>query len=131
MINRFISFPTWLTVAAAKNQFLLWLFLMALLCAAIKRYSASLLSFPFQGVHFQAIFRFSLVQSPQFDVPFQFFLVFVVFLSILLLPLLLLASVISFSFLFLMLSSSPYLDTSTQFSTMSSPLPSFLDTHSL
>ena len=56
------------------------------------------------------------------------FLVFVVFLFVLMMPVLLLAAVISLILLFIMLSSSLYIDASTQSSILASHLLYFLDT---
>ena len=61
-----------------------------------------------------------------------YFLPFVVYLSVLMLPMLLLAAKLNISLIFFMYSSSPCIDVSTQSSVRTTPLPPcFLDKYSL
>ena len=109
--------------------------LMALFCAAIRRASVPLLRFSFRS-HVQV---FSCAISPVCRLKYPYscfsshfcFLVFVVFLSILMLPVLL-AALINLSLLFLIWSLGPCIETSTQSSRLASSLPPyFLDTYHL
>ena len=113
---------------------LIWLILMVLFCAAIRRDSVSLLKFPFLS-HVQVLsceMSISRLKRPWGCFPSHFcFLVFVILLSIVLSVLFLMA-VISPLSCFSMLSSSRCMDVSTLFSVLANPLsPSFLGTYSL
>ena len=108
------------------------LFLMALFCPAIRRASVFLLRFPFNN-HVQ-LFSYSTssvcpLKYPYSCFSFYFcFLVYVVYLSVYMLPSQQLIGVISLSLLFLLLPLSPCIDASTQSSVLANALPPFLDT---
>ena len=113
----------------------IWLVLMALFCAAIRRDSVSILKFPFlshvQVLSYEMLF-ISHLKRPWSCFPSHFcFLVFVILLSIVLSVLFLMA-VISPLSCFSMWSSSRCMDVSTLSSMLASPLPpSFLGTYCL
>ena len=107
---------------------------MVLFCAAIRRDSVSLLRFPFHSSVQVFLCEISLVCLLKYSYGcFSAYFCFLVVLFALIQPLMLLATVISFRLLYLMLSSSSYIDASILSSMLVSPPPppSFLDTYSL
>ena len=107
---------------------------MSLFCAAIRKYSVSLLRFPFLSQIQVFSCEMSLVcrlKCPYscFYSHFCFLVIFV--LLILVLSVLFLVAIISLPPRFSMKSSNGCINTSTLFSMLANPLPSFLDTYSL
>ena len=106
---------------------------MALFCTIIRKDSLSLLRFPILShVH---IFSCAISSVSHLKYPFSSssfcFLDFLVFLSVLTLPMLLSAALINLSLLFLMNSLSPCINASMQFSMLVSQFPPFLVSYSL
>ena len=108
---------------------------MSLLCAAIQKYSVSLLRFPFLS-HIQ-VFSYKISNVCCLKYPYSCFsshfsFLVIVVLLIFLLFVLFLVAVVRFTSSFLMKSSSCYVDISILNSMLPSPLPpSFLDIYRL
>ena len=114
---------------------LIWLVLMALSCAAIRRDSVSLLRFPFLSqvqVFWCEMLFIRRLKQPESCFPPHFCYLVVVILSFIVLSVSTLMVVISPRSCFSMLPSSRCMDASTVSSMLACPLPpSFLDTYSL
>ena len=128
--NPYLLFYCVLSISA-----LTLLVFMALLCAAIRRYSVSLLKFPFLS-HIKVLSSLILLvcrlKYPYSCFPPHFCFLVIIAVFIFMFLMLFLFAVITLSLVFFMLSLSPCIDASMLLSLLATPLPpSFLDTYSL